>query len=112
LREHERDTVPYLGNEKWEQVITEFFERPDELVLGNETATQALRRFDRAVQEVLQQHIEGNVAIVAHGTVITLFLAQHAGVQALPFWHALTLPAFFVVSLPDYALIAAVRRLE
>jgi broad specificity phosphatase PhoE len=112
LREHERDNVPYLGQEKWEHAITEFFTRPDELVLGNETATQALQRFDRAVQEILHQHTEGNIAIVAHGTVITLFLAQHASIEPLPFWHALTLPAFFVVLLPDYALVRAVRRLE
>ncbi|GHO96109.1 phosphoglycerate mutase [Reticulibacter mediterranei] len=112
LREHERDTVPYLGQEKWERAITEFFTRPDELVLGNETATQALQRFDRAVQKILHQHTEGNIAIVAHGTVITLFLAQHASIEPLPFWHALTLPAFFVVSLPDYVLINAIKALE
>jgi broad specificity phosphatase PhoE len=112
LREHERDNVPYLGQEKWEHAITEFFTRPDELVLGDETATQALQRFDRAVQEILHHYTEGNIAIVAHGTVMTLFLGKHVGIEPLPFWHALTLPAFFVVSLPDYMLVSAVRRLE
>jgi broad specificity phosphatase PhoE len=112
LREHERDAVPYLGSEEWERAITEFFARPDELVLGDETATEALQRFDRAVREIVQQHTEGNIAIIAHGTVITLFLAQHAGVEPSPFWQALTLPAFFVVSLPDYALVNTGRWLE
>jgi len=112
LREHERDNVPYLGQEQWERAITEFFTRPDEMVLGTETAAQALQRFDRAIQEILHQYTEGNIVIVAHGTVITLFLAQHASIEPLPFWHALTLPAFFVVSLPDYTLVNAIKPLE
>jgi broad specificity phosphatase PhoE len=97
LREHERDNVPYLGQEEWERAIAEFFTRPDKLVLGNETATQALQRFDQAVQAILRQHIEGNIAIVAHGTVITLFLAQHAGVEPLPYSVIATLQQGHVV---------------
>jgi broad specificity phosphatase PhoE len=45
----------------------------------------------------LRQHIEGNIAIVAHGTVITLFLAQHAGVEPLPYSVIATLQQGHVV---------------
>src|SRR5690348_4265744 len=67
LHEHRRDNVAYLGPTEWEQTITAFFARPDELVFGEETATQAVQRFSAAVQQVLQQYDEGNVVIVTHG---------------------------------------------
>jgi broad specificity phosphatase PhoE len=112
LHEHERDNVPYLGKVKWEETISAFFARPDELVFGSETATQALQRFTGAVQKVLQQHTEGNIVIVTHGTVITLFTAHHANIQPFPFWLSLDTPAFSVWSLPSYGLLRTVARLE
>ncbi len=112
LHEHERDNVAYLGQAKWEQTISSFFAQPDELVLGRETATQALQRFTGAVQNVLQQYDEGNVMIVAHGTVITLFVAQYAQIQSFPFWQSLDTPAFIVLSLPSYKLLNTVARIE
>ena len=105
-------TVAYLGPIEWEQTITAFFARPNELVFGEETATQAVQRFSAAVQQVLQQYDEGNVVIVTHGTVITLFTAQHAPIALLPFWQSLDTPAFIVVSLPTYSLVDTVTRLE
>jgi broad specificity phosphatase PhoE len=112
LHEHERNNVPYLGQVAWEQAISSFFAQPDELVFGGETATQALQRFTGAVQKALQQHAEGNIAIVAHGTVITLFVAQHAPIQPLPFWLSLDTPAFIVLSLPSYMLLNTVTEIR
>src|SRR5262245_9128887 len=94
LHEHEREHTPYLGQEAWMQTMISFFSRPDEMVFGSESATQALQRFHAAVQQVLQQYEEGNIIIVTHGTVMTLFIAQHAHIQLLPFWHSLDMPAF------------------
>jgi len=112
LHEHGRDNVAYLGQEAWEQTISAFFVRPDELVFGEETATQALQRFNAAVQQVVQQHDKGNIAIVAHGTVMTLFVAQYLHIEPLPFWRSLGMPAFAVLSLPTYALVDTVARLD
>jgi broad specificity phosphatase PhoE len=112
LHEHERDNTPYLSKTKWEQTISAFFARPDELVFGSETATQALQRFTSAVQKVLQQHAEGNMVIVTHGTVITLFTAHCANIQPFPFWLSLDAPAFIVLSLPTYGLLDTVPRIE
>ncbi len=53
-----------------------FFERPDELVWGHETARQAGSRFEGAVRRVLDEWEEDVVVIVAHGTVISLLVAQ------------------------------------
>jgi broad specificity phosphatase PhoE len=43
---------------------------------------------------VLEEHPEGNLAVVAHGTVNALFLAQHENIDALDFWCRLGLPSF------------------
>jgi broad specificity phosphatase PhoE len=109
LHEHERRHTPYLAQAAFAATMADFFARPNELLFGQETAEQARRRFSRAVSDVLAQHPAGPVAIVAHGTVITLFLSHHnAHLAPFALWRGLTLPCFFVVALPDMALLNAV----
>ncbi len=71
---------------------------------GNETAEQARARFAGGVRAVLAEHSEGNLAVVAHGTVNTLFLTHHHDIEAYGFWRRLGLPSFYTVSLPDFGL--------
>jgi broad specificity phosphatase PhoE len=112
LHEHERARAPFTSAEVFERTVATFFERPDDLVFGEETAAQARERFDRAVQGVLALHPGKNVAIVSHGTVMTLFVAQHAGVAPFPFWKRLGMPALVMLSLPDFGLLEVIERLE
>lgn len=111
LHEHERDNVGLLGEEAWQAAIARLFALPDELVLGRETAVQARERFTRAVAGVLERALAGNVVIVAHGTVITLYVAQCAGVEPLPLWRRLGLPSFVVLSLPERRVLETVEQL-
>jgi 2,3-bisphosphoglycerate-dependent phosphoglycerate mutase len=112
LHEHMREHIGWLPNPDFEHAVAAFFMRPDVLVFGEETAAQAGARFDAAVQTVLASHPGKNVAIVAHGTVITLFAAQHAGIAPLPFWKRLGMPAIVVFSLPELRLLEVIDRLE
>jgi len=112
LHEHQREHAGWLPTPAFEQAVTAFFTRPDALVFGEETAGQAGARFDAAVRAVLAGHPGQTVAIVAHGTVITLFVAQHAGVAPLPFWKRLGMPAIVVMSLPDLKLLDVVSQFE
>jgi broad specificity phosphatase PhoE len=112
LHEHQREHVGWLPNPAFEQAVTAFFTRPDELVFGEETAGQAGARFGAAVRDVLAAHPGQTVAIVAHGTVITLFVAQHAGAAPLPFWKRLGMPAIVVLSLPELRLLEVMERIE
>jgi broad specificity phosphatase PhoE len=105
LHEHQREHVGWLSNQAFEQAVAAFFTRPDDLVFGEETASQAGARFDAAVRDVLAAHPGQNVAIVSHGTVITLFLAQHTGVAPLPFWSSLGMPAIVALALPELKLL-------
>lgn len=54
------------------------------------------------------RHPVGNIIIVAHGTVITLFVSRRAGLEPFPFWKRLALPSFVVLSLPDQAVESVV----
>ncbi len=105
LHEQDRRTPEYLGDEAFREAIRQLFERPDELVLGQETANEAYRRFSQAVMMAVATCHEGNVAIFAHGTVISLFVSRVAGAEPFALWKELGLPAFVVLSLPDLRLV-------
>jgi broad specificity phosphatase PhoE len=112
LHEHERETVGWLGREQFETSVADLFARPGVLVFGEETADQAHRRFAAAVREALDQHPAGNVAIVTHGTVMSLFVARANGLDPLPFWRQLGMPAFAVLSRPESQLLEIVENVE
>ena len=104
LHEHERERVGWLGHDAFQAAVAAFFARPDDLMLGNETATQARARFGAAVERALAAHPAGNLTIVAHGTVIALFVAHAAGIEPLPFWRRLGIPAFVALEWPTGTL--------
>jgi broad specificity phosphatase PhoE len=88
------------------------FRRPKERVLGRESAAEALRRFESAVDSVLREYPEGNVAVVSHGTVLALMLAQHLDQAPFTLWRQLGNPSFAVLSVPGFELVERVDRVE
>jgi broad specificity phosphatase PhoE len=108
LGEHRRERVRFLGAAAWDAAVARFFANPGALVLGEETALKALERFSAAVALYVAREAERDVALVTHGTVMTLFVAAHnPGVSALAFWRALALPDLVALTVPDYHLITA-----
>jgi broad specificity phosphatase PhoE len=90
LHEHERTRVPFFHDmNEWYRRAAEFLARPDELVFGDETANQARARFRGAVGRVLTEHPDGDIAVVAHGTVIALYVEP---ADPFAFWRGLTMP--------------------
>lgn len=104
LHEHDRTGMPFLRDEEFGRAARAFFERPDELVWGNETAQRAGNRFEGAVRRVLDEREEDVVVIIAHGTVISLLVAQHNDIDAHELWQSLGLPSFCVLSVPGLEL--------
>lgn len=105
LHEHDRSGVPYLLHDAFQASICEFFQKPNELVFGNETANQAHSRFYRAVHSVLNEHRNKTVVIVTHGTVISLFVSRLTGSSDLELWNMLGLPSFIAMDLSSNTLI-------
>ena len=113
LHEHDRRGAPFLQEKgAFEEQVVRLIERPGELVFGNETADEAHRRFAAAVDGVLRRHRQGNVAVVAHGTVMALFVARAAGVDPVSLWRALDLPAIVLLAEPGFDLLEVVERLH
>lgn len=100
LHEHERDNAGFLGPGEFRARLEALFSEPDRLVFGSETARQAEERFSAAVGALVRDHPKGNIAVVAHGTVIALFVARAAGLDAFELWRRLDVPSFVVLGLP------------
>lgn len=112
LHEHERETAPYFGAlEEFREAINSLFSKPDELVFGDETAFKARERFAGAVKSVLTAYSQENIAIVTHGTVLSLFASQYIGLDVFPFWQSLGLPAIVAFSTPEMKLLAQVNEI-
>jgi broad specificity phosphatase PhoE len=109
LQEHNREGAPYFPSQaEFEAAVTRLFEQPGELLFGQETAEQACHRFTQTVYTLLAQYPTDTLAIVTHGTVLTLFLAYHnPHLDPIPFWRSLKLPDLVVVSLPDMKIFEA-----
>ena len=106
LHEHDRSGSDYLPRQEFQDAIYEFFLRPDELVFGNETANQAYRRFSKALYTILEVNGNKTIAVVAHGTVISLFVSRLTGFSDFQLWKELGLPSFVVVDMEANAILA------
>jgi broad specificity phosphatase PhoE len=113
LHEHERETAPFFDTqEEFLEAITNLFAKPTKLVYGDETAIQAQKRFTAAVESVIAAYPQENIAIVTHGTVLSLFASQHTGIDVYSFWRGLGLPALVAFSHPEMKLLAQVNQIE
>ena len=112
LHEHDRSNVEFLPSEDFDPAIASFFASPEELVLGKETASQAHERFSGGVQAVVAEAPDGNIVIVSHGTVMALFVAKWAGIEAVTLWRRLGLPSLVELSLPEFELISVTEEIR
>jgi len=104
FREQERDNEPLTAPDEFQTRMAGLFANPDRVVFGTEAAARAHFRFTRGVTRLLQRVPSGNLLVVSHGTVITLFVAACTGVEAFPFWRRLGLPGSVELALPELTL--------
>lgn len=87
LRETARRTIPWLERDELERGIRRLFERPDEVVFGEESASAALARFAAAVEDMPESAV-----VVSHGTVLSLYAAAKTARDPYALWQSLDLP--------------------
>ena len=102
LHEHDRRNVPFLPAEHFTQSVLEFFAFPEVRCFGGESAASAQQRFCDGVEAVLAER-RVPTALVAHGTVITLFVAKYNDVAPFELWSRLGLPSYVVLNQGTYA---------
>ena len=112
LHEHVRDKLPWLDEQTFAAQVADFFALPSRLVMGAETADQAHTRFAAAVDAMVAAQPGHTLAVVAHGTVISLYVARAAGVEPFSLWQRLGLPSFVVLALPKRTLITILDSLS
>jgi broad specificity phosphatase PhoE len=106
LREFDRPAMRWMSPDEHERANAELFLAKDRPVLGRESATDALARFEAAVQADLGAGDDDeNVVVVAHGTVISLFVGKHTAVDDFELWKRLACPSFVVMAIPNLELI-------
>ncbi|HEY7269602.1 MAG TPA: histidine phosphatase family protein [Dehalococcoidia bacterium] len=99
LHEHEREREPFeVDREAFEAKVRLLFERPGERTYGMESGEAALGRFAAAVDDIVAQAAGRDVAVVAHGTVISLYVASKCGVDGFELWRGLGTPAVVAIS--------------
>jgi broad specificity phosphatase PhoE len=107
LQEHDRQGVPFFVNKaEFETAVANFFAHPNELVFGGETAVEATARFTKVVNRQIAETPKGNLIIVTHGTVLSLYICQYnPDLSPWEFWQSLTMPCAFILSLPTRKLV-------
>ena len=101
LGENDRRSTGFLPPGEFERVANAFFAQPETSVQGWERAVDAQQRIRRAVNRILAEHGDGDLAIVAHGAVGTLLLCSYLRV---PISRAADQPSqghFWMADLPD-----------
>jgi len=102
LHEHLRP-APIQEKSDFQSSVAAFFAQPGKVVYGEESADQAFKRFNRAVDAICNNET-GNVCVVAHGTVISLLAARRCGLDGFELWQRLGLPSLVVVQLPEFRI--------
>jgi broad specificity phosphatase PhoE len=113
LHEHDRSNVPYLGSqEAFRDQVANMFTHPDQVVFGMESANQALERFSTAVRRLQDADPGETLALVTHGTVMSLFAGKVLREDAQTIWSKLGMPAYIVFSIPDHELMEMVASIS
>ena len=99
LSKHKRHSKGFLPLGDFNAQIARLFESPwSELVFGDETANAALERFSRALDRQHASTGVGDVVVVTHGTIMSIYVAHRLGIDPLPLWRSLTTPTAIVIS--------------
>lgn len=110
LHEHDRRATGFLSTEVFAARMRDLFARPDAVTFGNESASSALARFARAVDQVVSEET-GDIVVVSHGTVISLFVASRARVDASELWAVLGLPSYVSLELPNHRIVEVIAAI-
>ncbi len=114
LHEHDREGAPFFADETaFAAAVEALFAQPGERVYGRETALAALRRFSAALDTALVGYAGRRVAVVAHGTVIALYVASLWGMSAREgygLWRRLGLPSLVITRAPGLSAPVVIER--
>lgn len=98
LHEHDRTGEPFHPGDVFTEKITAFFAYPDQCVFGRESAETAYERFAGAIERCTDSSPTTQLAIVVHGTVMSLYVGRKTGVDPFTFWKSLKRASIIILS--------------
>lgn len=104
LEEHKRSQAGFLDAAAFKHQIARLLTEPETLVFGEETGQQARERFTQTLDQLLKQYPNDTLALVSHGTILTLFVSAFNKVAPISFWEGLNLPDFLLIDRASYRL--------
>lgn len=97
FRETRRETAPYFDSEgEFHAAIHAAMNRPDQVVFGEEAFNDARRRLTAALSRLVNTYHSETLAVVTHGTIMSLLLGQVSEKDTFEIWRGLSMPAFAV----------------
>jgi broad specificity phosphatase PhoE len=100
LGENDRTGVGFAGQEVHIARFRAFFDEPANVSMGTESADAAHARFSAAVRRAVEESAGETLAVVAHGTVITLLVSRANGLAPFSLCERLGLPSYVALD-PD-----------
>lgn len=99
FRETRRVTAPYFQNsDEFREAIRAAMLSPNRLLYGEESFTEARLRFSRSLFQLVTANPNKTLAVVTHGTIMSLLLGYAAGLDTYKTWTALDMPAYAVLT--------------
>lgn len=108
LHEHDDRDAPFQDEASFRATVRRFFEHPSEAVFGPEPADAAHERFASCAWPLVVSPDAATTVALAHGRVISLFVARRNGLDPYRLWERLGLPSFAVLDGPTCALVELV----
>ena len=102
LEEFDRPAMPILSPDEHDRVNAVLFAERSRPVLGRESADAALERFDAAIARALATTDPSHtLVVIAHGTVIALFVERYTGREAIEVWRGLRCADYVTVAVTE-----------
>ena len=99
FRETRRETAPYFDSEgEFHAAVHAAMTRPDEVLFGEESFSDARRRITLALGRAMNAHHSETLAVVTHGTIMSLLLGHISETDPFEIWRGLGMPAFAVLT--------------
>jgi broad specificity phosphatase PhoE len=110
LAETRREGLDMMANmADFKAQVREAMRQPDEKLFGEERFSDARERFLNEMTRLLAQHPAETIALVSHGRVLSMVLAQLRDEDPISIWDSLKMPAYAVLSLPEKKVLVLVR---
>ena len=111
FRETRRENAPYFDSEgEFHAAVRAAMNNPNDIVFGEESFSDARRRIVIALGRLMNTYRSETLAVVTHGTIMSLLLGHVSEKDTFEIWRALGMPAFAVLT-PNLDLLDLQSRI-